>query len=162
MAAFIDNWSQALVNSTRDLFNGTPEAIAQLSTMVKDGKFYTIPDLPDNTDTENQIEQITLGLLLPIAWKMSNQMIWPFIMDSGLDCSTPPDPTYTTAGTASATGHCYNDRMYYLLTLCKGGAIGNTCVGGCPYNRTFCVPYGIDDLHGQFYGGLNYSTVIEG
>ena len=103
-----DCWNGAAA-ALGNLFNGSDSSNNQLFDLISDGKLFNLPIL-DRTTVQTISRRVNYGYLMPIAWSLSNQNVFPFILDAGVDCSKP---TYFDSLIYARV--CYNGWYYLLL-----------------------------------------------
>ncbi|KAF7561921.1 hypothetical protein G7046_g2225 [Stylonectria norvegica] len=173
MGQTISIWGNVTEEAVKGLFNGLPDSIDQLTTLISDGKLIAgkgnlAPDDSDDTTEaalEESISKAFFGYAIPVIWSLSGT--YPFIIDSGYDCGVvDPLGAYLDTATMHKTTGCYGGKLYYLASP-KGAAkkCHNTCSPHCEnvcVDNTFSAPPGIEWLDGTTYGGITIHDLIAG
>jgi len=167
----INIWTNASRSLGEELFNGSAASIARLYSMAMDGRFMesvqNTPQPVDDQTIQQYIKYAAYGLLIPQAWYLSEGNIWPFVLDSGYDCSSlNPVPLFISDDTAAATKVCYNDALYFLVSThdhldmyCSTGGHDRPYV--CT-RKQFASPPGIEELNGINYGRVTPDQIVIG
>lgn len=154
-------WSNATSNSVRNMFNGSAASIARIENLIKDGHFME-QDSSLQSDPQVNVEAAAYGLLIPVAWNMSNAGLSPFILQGGNNCSSHSSQ-WVPDDVASVSWTCYNSTVYYLVT--PSGFFGGECVRGRPsqcYVNQFSAVPGVSELNSSSYGGITPRQFIIG
>ena len=118
-----------------------------------------IPPEPQSLSSlQASITKAFFGYSIPAIWTVSGN--YPFIIDSGYDCSADnPITDYMTPETQQATYACHNNKLYYLATPTGDP---QTCGDDGCIDNTFSAPPGISWLDGTSFGGIRVSDLIIG
>ncbi|KAK3500592.1 hypothetical protein B0T13DRAFT_535440 [Neurospora crassa] len=178
MGNVVSAWANVTEMSLRQLFNGEPESVELLTSLVANGHFIdgsvngggssptdaldTTANSPLMAEVRASISKAFFAFALPSIWSVSGTTA--FIMDSGFDCGTvDPMGEYLDKDTQHKTAGCYNGKLYYLAYPsgpaedCSGGDEAVVC-----RPNTFSAPPGIDTLDGTRFGGVKVSDLITG
>jgi hypothetical protein len=170
MGQVISGWSAVTEQSLTYLFNGSDSSIDQLGTIISNGKLIEgsvnsspasppVPPVPRSLSSlQASIAKAFFGYSIPAIWTVSGA--YPFIIDSGYDCSADnPITQYMDPDTQRSTYACYNNKLYYLGS--PSGNPQNCFEGGC-IDNTFSAPPGLSWLDGTSFGGIRLSDLIIG
>lgn len=158
MGNAVSAWANVTELSLQQLFNGEPENVELLTSLVANGHFIdgsfngggsgirdaldTRADSPLMTEVRASISKAFFAFAIPSIWSVSGTTA--FIIDSGFDCGTvDPMNEYLDKDTQHKTAGCYNGKLYYLA---HPSGPAETCSGGdeavvCRPN-TFSAPSG--------------------
>ncbi|KAI0014005.1 putative necrosis-inducing factor-domain-containing protein [Xylariaceae sp. FL0662B] len=179
MGQVVVAWANTTEESLRRMFDGEPESVSLLTTVIADGQMIagavpegsTDPDIGGDRETTRaelraRIYKSLFAFGIPVLWALAGTR--PFIMDSGYDCAAvDPMGDWLRPETMHQTWGCYQNRLYYLADP-SGDA--QTCIPcpapGCPPTCTdnfFSAPPGVDTLDGSpRFGGITVSDLITG
>jgi hypothetical protein len=165
MGNLISFWAKTVAAVNENLFDGSPAALAQLSRMIVDGQMLGLNSFPSDADIQKSIEQSIYALLIPKAWSLSNEGYHPFILDSGVACTDGnPLPDYITDSTAHATSVCYQNLLYYFVSVSgdyRDCQTGPCELPSCINNRFTALP-GMSALDEKTYGGVSKTDLVIG
>lgn len=178
MSQVVFVWGEAMELAVDKLFDGSPESIQSLTTLISDGKMtpgnttgHAIPPQMSNTELQTLLTRVFYSYTIPAIWTAAGLSV--FVMDSGYTCNhiDPVTPEYMDADTAHATSTCYNNKLYYLVRAIEGpaeecdqGGCGDVgCVPWWPCTKEkFQVPPGLDKLGSPRYGKVTAHELIVG
>jgi hypothetical protein len=178
MSQVVLAWGNATELAVAKLFDGSPESIQFLTTLISDGKMtpgntegHSVLEAMSNTKLQALLRRVFYSYTIPAIWTTAALSV--FVMDSGITCDhiDPVTPQYIDAETAHATQVCYNSKLYYLLRATEGpaeecglGACGDIgCVPTWPCSKKqFTAPPGVDKLGSSQYGYVTVREVIAG
>ncbi|KAM0329547.1 hypothetical protein ACHAQA_004856 [Verticillium albo-atrum] len=167
----INIWKDSIVQYAGKIFGGDDENIGKLGKIIANGKMIaTNTDIPSVTELRETLERSIYAILIPMAWRLSDRGISPFVLDSGLSCGdadggwgSQKDDKFLAGNVKGSVKVCFEDRAYYLV-----GASGD-CHGGTPFDdpdTKNCEPFaglpGADTLGGDKWGKLNRDDFVIG
>ncbi|KAI5307240.1 hypothetical protein KEM56_002198, partial [Ascosphaera pollenicola] len=169
MGSALFAWSNVIAVAAEKSFSGNDQSTFELGTLIADGKFLEA----DASSTSNATIQGTTQVVTQVFFAYAISQIWknsgmyPFVLDSGYDCEKAKvNGLNLEEDTAKKTGHCYNNRQYYLVypdgnteecTSACGGKFCSRC-----YQKPFAAPTGLDSLDGKQFAGIDMSDFITG
>ena len=175
MGQVVNAWGNVTEQSLKKLFDGSPEYIDLLTSLIADGHMIegsvngaaAYPDVTADGTTQAElrasISKAFFAFGIPALWSVAGTRA--FILDSGYDCgTTDPESEYLSDDTMHKTYGCYNNKLYYLVYP-KGEAQDCSSCEGCAVTCTdndFSAPPGIDTLDGTRFGGVKVSDLISG
>ncbi|GAB1316797.1 hypothetical protein MFIFM68171_07007 [Madurella fahalii] len=175
MGQVLKGWANVTELAVSKLFDGSEESIAQLISLISDGKMiegYTNGHAPpkemSQTERIEKVMKIFYAYTIPAMWETA--AVGVFVMDSGYSCNhqDPVTPRYLSADTAHGTWHCYKDKLYYLAHIAREaqnreqGTCGDVgCIPQWHYtDNQFSKPPGLDSLGA--YDGITLRELVEG
>jgi hypothetical protein len=165
-------WSNLTEMSLQHIFDGSPEAITLLTTVISDGKMIQGGgDPPVGSADTTTLAQLTADIskalfafAIPAIWPLAST--FPFVLDSGYNCGDGAALDTVADDVKTLTGGCYNGKQYYLVW--PTGKTPN-CVTECePHCGQICspgkfsAPPGLDTLDGTRFGGVTVTDLIAG
>jgi hypothetical protein len=105
----ISTFWNGIAAQLQTLFDGSDTSTSQLVSLIADGKLFSQPNIL-SSDVSNNTRKVTYGYLVPIAWTLSNENLYPFVLDAGVACK---QPSYFDKYIAARV--CYNGKVYFLL-----------------------------------------------
>ncbi|PYH88424.1 hypothetical protein BO71DRAFT_488779 [Aspergillus ellipticus CBS 707.79] len=118
-----------------NIFNGSDSSVINLYWMIYGGQLLE-PDYvtPDTDVLENYALQAMYSVLIPQAWQLSTEAVWPVVVNSTVACDSKSiGPTileeHLTSKNAAKALICYNNIKYYLLAA-------DTTDGYCSKKKT--------------------------
>ncbi|KAL4867215.1 hypothetical protein BDV12DRAFT_198425 [Aspergillus spectabilis] len=164
----VSTWKEANRQYAEQLFNGSNTSIERLGNIIADGKVIGPDSPPPASIVEQEFKKALYALLIPLAWRVSEQKLNPFIIDAGLSCEDAPKDTdlelRLDEDTLKNKFICDKkaDRAYYLVGAvdpdnnCYHG--GNTGGYGCKHFQD--LP-GADLLTGKTSDGdMNWWALV--
>jgi hypothetical protein len=154
-------WYGALENMAKDLFNGDDTSVDRLQSLLSEGKMITGDPTVPLTSVETKIESAMYAYLIPQAWSLSNEEVYPFIVDSGFDCAADnPLSQYIDDEDAQTSWVCHENKLYYLMAA-KGASRSCGPENNCG-NLNFSPVPGLLDMDGVKFGGVTKENIVLG
>ncbi|VUC38121.1 unnamed protein product [Clonostachys rosea] len=163
--AMINALRSSLTNYAATIFSGDDTPIKFLTKILASGKLVS-PELNiESSETlRGLFERSLYALLIPMAWKLSERELNPFIIDSKMSCSVDLSETDLTYGIdedafkTEVVCDTSTDRKYILLSSeDPGGSCSKTF--GCP---AFKALPGSSVLGAKIYGNVSREDIVLG
>jgi hypothetical protein len=178
----LDQWAAANELALQRLFNGEPDSIKTLTTLIKNGHFIAGKknlqkeiqvSKPMQQELRANIARSFYAFAVPTAWYYSSQAV--FVMNSGYRCGQidPLDKEISKA-VMHKTAACVDGDLYYLLSA-PGKGLANVQCDGDPFCQgdnvstgqagskvLFTAPPGIDALDGKDWGKITVQQIVTG
>lgn len=170
MGHVIDAWDHVATVGLRNLFSGDDNSIQHLTQVLANGKFidgqsgeYGGTTQSQNLTLSESISKTFYAFAIPAIWQASGYN--PFIIDTGLDCSTAEKQKIKLKGACV-------DGKYYRLGEPKGSWDGcvSSCGDGYGYDSdcvecsddNFSSPHGVDRLGSSDWSDVTVNDLITG
>ncbi|KAL5340419.1 hypothetical protein BJX70DRAFT_360948 [Aspergillus crustosus] len=93
LSALVISWRQTNRDYAKQLFNGSSSSVDRLGKIIANGKMVGPDSPPDVEDVVTAFKKSLYALLVPQAWRISEQKLNPFVIDTGLSCKDAPKDT---------------------------------------------------------------------
>jgi hypothetical protein len=126
--------------------------------------------LVSHIDAEQSVLKVLYASLIPRVWQMGS--IHPFIIETGLDCTTVGalEEKYLSEENAKVAHVCVDGKSYYIASPV---GMPEDCSltgspGGTPVVNPFCrpkpfsLPRGINQFNGKNWGGITLQEIVIG
>ncbi|KAJ4258177.1 hypothetical protein NW762_008322 [Fusarium torreyae] len=171
MQALADAWKESAVQFNSWVFGGSVEGNLQLGNLISDGSVLGEGWLVNRDEYERDVKRAINSFLIPLAWSMSPDGVYPFIATADVACDESPGwnkgdffNQYNYAVKDSAlegAKHCYDGKPYWLF---GGRDVSKQCdsKSGDSWCGEFDVAPGIKDLRKGTFSGISLENVIAG
>ncbi|WEW59000.1 hypothetical protein PRK78_004468 [Emydomyces testavorans] len=164
-------WNNITAVALRQLFDGSDSSIEILTSIISDGKCIDGKSIGPHNYPPKDAGDVLLAIAtksffafaIPNIWHVSGT--FPFIIDSGYDCSAQdPLTKYLSVETMRATFGCVDNRLYYLASPKGDAQIDSEDANHVPIkiDNMFSAPPGINWLDGKSFGSITVADLIKG
>ncbi|KAF2872784.1 hypothetical protein BDV95DRAFT_570636 [Massariosphaeria phaeospora] len=152
------------------MFDGSPESIQQLTSMITDG--HVLGDSKGSAEKpiedlgiQKLVQQAIFASLIPRAWGLSNEGFRPVILNSGKPCDSGNGvKEYVTDETAAKTFVCHEEQLYYFVSATGDYRRCGATPGGsisCAFSK-FKPLSGMEALDAGTFGELTKTDLVIG
>jgi hypothetical protein len=159
----LDGWSNNIIQTLRTLFDGSPDSISTLYTLVQHGQLISGKSgEPSATidgsklDTlKSSVARTFYAFAIPALWQAAHKAA--FILDSGYPCGTKdPMGDHMTPDDMHISYGCYGGNLYYLVTPFHPDVLF------VPHEYLLFAVDGVSSFDGTMWGGMTTQLLIEG
>lgn len=160
-------WADTAAAWSKEIFSCTNEAIIRLGDLIRDGAVSQTPigTIGDDDEgdlsaqsIEERVKKTIFADLIPRAWRLSNLLLGPFILQTKQGCDETPKHVEVTEGRT----FCVDDSLYVLASTadpdsnCRQVGDFESCLDD------FKDLPGVDTLDGSAWGGLTVEDIVVG
>ncbi|EFW98972.1 class 5 chitinase chi100 [Grosmannia clavigera kw1407] len=165
-------WQDSTANTLKVLFNGEPDSLSLLQSVIANGHFiaggdpethilsspgYTIDD-DDASYMRGNVTRSYYAYMIPSIWSAVGDNA--FVLDTQKGCDADRSTVYLPDDAAT---YCYDGTMYGIVyphgyaQSCSSSETGSVCT-----KKAFSNPPGIDSLDGTQWGGVTVEDLVVG